>query len=151
METFGKILGVLIGLAFIGMIAIFGYEEYWGSSFQESSRAYVNDAIPTVLSTWSADELIKRGSPHFLAAANTDQLKAFMRSRSRYGKLESFSNVDGHALISFSLREGKQVTADYQARAKFSRGEVDVSLRLVLVDDEWKIWSFFIPPPPFDS
>src|SRR5262249_58990148 len=55
-----SIIGGLF-LAFVVLVAgLLGYSAYQGPGLDASSKAYVEENVPAILSSWSKDELLKR-------------------------------------------------------------------------------------------
>jgi hypothetical protein len=65
-HTLRKFL-VIIGGLFLVLVLVgagfLGYAAYRGRDLDASSKAYVEENIPAIVSTWSKDELLKRMSP----------------------------------------------------------------------------------------
>jgi hypothetical protein len=91
-----RILSIIGGL-FLALVLVvaglLGLVAYQGRGLDASSKAYVEENIPAIISTWSKDELLKRASPQLLKIINekpeqTDQL---FQKFSKLGPMQSLS------------------------------------------------------------
>src|SRR5438874_465946 len=68
--TLGVIFLVLIVLGAIG----FGYIAFRGNTLDKESKAYVDAAIPVIVTNWNKKELLDRASPEFKKAVSDAQI-----------------------------------------------------------------------------
>ena len=138
----GIFLSVLVVLA-----AVVGYTFYVGSSLDASSKAYVDDSIPSIVQRWSKDELLRRASPQLLSVASEEQFTQFFRNLSRLGTLQRYDGARGEAHIAYSTQAGRIVTAQYVADATFEHGPARVTMRLVHDHGTWQVLAFHVNSP----
>jgi hypothetical protein len=136
----GSIFLVLIVLGAIG-IAFVAVRD---SALDKESKAYVDSAIPAIVTTWSEKELLDRASPEFKQAATIDQLDRLFRWVSSLGRLQKCDPAQGQALMSATTQTGKMISAQYNAKAKFEKGEAVVKLGLIKHGDQWQVLSFHV-------
>jgi hypothetical protein len=147
-----KVLSIIGGL-FLALIVViggfFGYAAYQGRGLDVSSKAYVEENVPPILSSWSKDELVKRSSPELLKAidGNPDQVSQLFRKLSKLGALRSFTNVKGDSQVFYTSEEGKTITAAYTATAAFENGEARITTRLVQKSGHWQFVLFYVNSP----
>lgn len=147
-----SILGGIFLLLILVIASLFGYVAYQGRGLDASSKDYVANNVPIILSTWSKDELLKRSSPQLLHVLNGEQgqLDQLFRKFSGLGALLSFGDIKGEANILYSAQYGKKTTASYIADAKFQNGEAKIIVRLILSPEgKWQFLLFRINSPLF--
>jgi hypothetical protein len=85
-----------------------GYAAYQGRGLDASSKAYVEENIPAIVSTWSKDELLKRSSPQLLKAINEKpgQLDQLFQKLSALGPMVSFGEVKGDSNVTYTTQNG---------------------------------------------
>lgn len=151
MKKFLSIVGGIFLLLILIVAGFIGYAAYQGKNLDASSKAYVEDNVPPIISTWSKDELLKRASPQLLKIINEkpEQLDQFFQKLSKLGALQNFGDVKGESNVSYTIPDGKVTTASYIATAKYKNGEAHISIRLIQLFDQWRILSFYVNSPVF--
>jgi hypothetical protein len=126
-----------------------GYAVYQGRGLDESSRQYVEQNIPPILSTWSEDELLKRGSPRLLkvAADHPAAVAHFFTKLRTLGALQSVGEPKGGADVTYTEEYGRTLTANYVVPAKFANADAKVSVKLVRLSGQWRILLFRVDSP----
>jgi hypothetical protein len=154
-HTLKRFLSVIGGLFLVLVLLIagfFGYAAYQGRGLDASSKAYVEENIPAIISTWSKDELLKRSSPQLLTIINEkpEQLDRLFQKLSTLGPMLSFGEVKGDSNVSYTTQNGKVTTAAYVAAAKFKNGEGRISARLIQSPaGQWQFLLFHVDAPLF--
>jgi hypothetical protein len=140
----GVIFLIIIILAAIGI----GVAAVQGQRLDKDAKAYVNRAVPLILSSWDAQELLSRASPEFMQSTTQDELdKAFIFMRHKFGMMRSYQDCDGTTYINdsiFSSHSGRAITAAYTAKVIFDAGPADIKIWLVKRGDQWQIKAFHI-------
>ena len=149
-----KILSIIGGLflTLLVIIACFiGYAAYQGRGLDASSKAYVEENVPPILSSWSKEDLLKRSSPQLLEAIERkpDQMDQLFRKLSKLGAMRSFTGVKGDSQVFYDIKQGKTTTASYTAAATFENGEARLTIRLIQNAGEWKFLLFNVNSPIF--
>lgn len=146
-----SILGGLFLFLCVVVVSFLGFAAHQGKGLDQSSKAYVEETVPVILSTWSKDELIKRASPQLLSAVRDqpELLDQLFQKLSGLGALRTFDDVRGDSNISYTTREGKVITAAYTAKAKFDEGDAQISIRLIQTPAGWQLLSFHVNSPIF--
>ena len=139
----GSIFLVII-LLIVGGIAFVAIR---GSGLDRESKAYADAAIPPIVSTWSEKALLDRASPEFKQSVTIDQLDRLFRWLSSLGRLQNCAPAEGHALMSSTTQTGNRITADYDAKANFDKGEANIHLTLIKHGKAWQIMSFRVNSP----
>lgn len=148
----GKIFAV-VGAIVVALVLVLGgfigYAAYTGRGLDESSKQYVENNIPPILSTWSENELVKRASPELLKASEKQPglVDKLFRKLSGLGALTRFGKVEGSSNISYTTENGKVITASYTAQAKFEHGKAQLRIRLIQRAGEWRILGFWVDSP----
>jgi hypothetical protein len=128
LKRFLSIVGGLFLVLVLFLAGFIGYAAYQGRGLDASSKAYVEENIPAIISTWSKDELLKRSSPQLLTIINKkpEQLDQLFQKLSTLGPMLSFGEVKGDSNVSYTTQNGKVTTATYVATQN-SRMAKDVS------------------------
>ena len=133
MKKLLSIAGAIFLLLILAGVGFIGYAVYRGQGLDASSKAYVETNIPTIISTWSKEELLKRASPQLLkvVSENPELLDQLFRKLSKLGAMRSFGDVKGDSNVSYTTQSGKVTTAAYVATAKYENGEARITARLI--------------------
>ena len=144
--TLAVVGAVLLGLLVV-VGAFIGYTAYVGNGLDKSSKEYVDQAIPAVVTTWSKVELTKRESKAFQRVATDEQITKLFTLFHRLGALKTYDGCKGEATINYTPKEGKVITAAYLGHATFENGEAEIKVGLIQEDGGWKIQSFHVDSP----
>jgi hypothetical protein len=154
--TLKRILSIVGGLFLVLVLlaaGFFGYAAYQGRGLDASSKAYVQENVPAIISTWSKDELLKRSSPQLQKSINEkpEQLDQLFQKLSTLGPMQSFDElVKGDSNVFYNVQGGKVITAAYVATAKFKNGEGHIKVRLIQSPTgQWQFLQFYVDSPFF--
>jgi hypothetical protein len=143
-----KKLFVVIISIFLGIILLIGIGvailARTGNGLDRESKAYVDAAVPAIVSSWSEDELMNRATSEMRQAtkpADTARMFAWFKT---LGRLQKYEGSQGQATISVTNETGRVVSAHYQARAIFDRGEATINVGLIKSGNIWQIVRFQI-------
>jgi hypothetical protein len=146
----------IIGGLFLALVLLaagfFGYVAYQGRDLDASSKAYVEENIPAIISAWSKDELLKRSSPQLRKMINEkpEQSDQLFQKFSKLGPMQSFGEVKGDSNVSYTTQNGKVTTAAYVVTAKFKNGEGSITARLIQSPaGQWQFLLFHVDSPLF--
>lgn len=147
-----KLLSIIGGIA---LLAIFAIGFIWVVSIiqvpklNSSSKAYVENEMPLILSGWSADEIKRQSSPQLLEVINEsqDNFEKTIKWLSKIGRLKSIGDIRGNAEIFYGIRYGEVQVADYDIGAKFEGGDAHIEVRLIKNSGKWKITYFHVNSP----
>jgi hypothetical protein len=133
LKKFLSIIGGLFLVLVLLAAGFFGYVAYQGRGLDASSKAYVEENTPAIISTWSRDELLKRSSPQLQKVIDEkpEQLDQLFQKLSKLGPMQSFGEVKGDSKVIYTTQGGKITTAAYVANAKFKNGEGRITIRLI--------------------
>ncbi len=151
MKKLLSIVGGIFLLVALIVAGFIGYAAYQGKNLDASSRAYVEENVPPIISTWSKDELLKRASPQLLKiiSDNPGQLEQLFLKLSKLGAMQSFGDVKGDSNVSYTTDNGKVITASYMATGKFEHGEAKISMRLIQISGQWQFLLLNVNSPLF--
>ncbi len=141
MKRFLVVLGgVFLALIVFGTIGL-GVVLFTNGDLDGESKAYVEATVPPILSSWSVEKLKEASSAEMLnALANKPGLiEQVFEKLSTLGALKNFHDVVGEANVLVTPQDGKTVTANYTAKADFEGGAATVKIRLIQVNEEWKL------------
>ena len=141
-----KKLFVVIISIFLGIILLIGIGvavlDWKGNALDRESKAYVDAAVPAIVSSWSEDELMNRATSEMRQAtkpADTTRMFAWFKT---LGRLQKYEGSQGEATISVNNKTGRVVSAHYRARAIFERGEAMIDVGLTKSGNTWQIVRF---------
>src|SRR5512140_1657544 len=117
---------MLLGYTFLAFIALgiiaAGSVYMLGKRFDRESLAYVNAAIPAIVSDWDVKELQKRASSEFDSAMDYDEVEQYFSELRGLGRMVVYKGAIGESTITISLRYLYEITADYTAVVDFEAG-----------------------------
>ncbi len=148
---------MILGYAFLVLLVLFAVGiaaiAVFGRGLDKESKAYVDAALPAIVSGWDVRELQKRASPEFDEAVDYDELEDDFETLSQLGRLEEYKGSAGDSNIAISLQYGCEITADYTAGADFEAGSAEMQISLIKHGGTWQILDLKINPqsPPEES
>jgi type IV secretory pathway TraG/TraD family ATPase VirD4 len=116
-----------------------------GGALDAESKAYVDDAIVAISARWDKKELAQRASPALkqnLAAGQIDAL--FDAFTIGLGPLVEYRGATGQSVVTAMIGSGTSRTANYLANARFQKGDAEIRIGLVKIDDRWMIQNFYV-------
>jgi len=122
-----------------------------GKRLDRESRAFVDKAVPAIVSEWDLGEVQKRASDEFNNSVNYDDLEEVFAAFQDLGRFEAYKGSNGDSNITLSVRYGFELTADYAAAAEFENGIVTLQLSLIKQGDQWRILDLQIVPELFSE
>jgi hypothetical protein len=134
----GSIFLVLVVLAIIGI----GIAAYKGTALDKESKAYVDSAVPAIVTGWNKQQLVSRASPEFMQAVKDDELDKLFGMFHRLGNFKSYDGAKGDSNMTVS-NKGKVVSAAYIANATFDTGPATIKISLIKHAD-WQILGFHV-------
>jgi hypothetical protein len=144
-------LGYTFSVVIVLLIA--GFVSLWviGGRLDKESKAYVDVAIPAIVSRWDIGEIEKRASPEFNDVVDYDDLEEYFGAIRQLGNLVEYHGSMGDSNIMLSLQYGYEITADYTASADFEAGSADIQISLIKHDGQWQILDLTISPKSYNE
>jgi hypothetical protein len=134
---------IILGYAFLSLVMLlvagFAVLAARGRTLDKESKAFVDVAVPAIVSAWDVTELQKHASPEFDDAADYDTIEKLFASLQALGKFQEYGGSKGEANITISLQYGFEITADYLASADFDVGSAEILIALIKHDGRWQI------------
>ena len=149
MNKFFKVLGIIFLVALIAVATLIGYGAYKGSKLDVSSKTYVDEIVPVIVSSWSSEDLMKYASPQLRQIVIEEQLKQLLLKLSKLGHLKKFDGSKGDSNVSLTTQYGKVVSATYVAKAKFENGDAEINVRVIQNNGQWQLLNFYVNSPIF--
>lgn len=143
--TFGALFLALI----VGGIAFISYLAFQGFKLNKSSKKYVDENVPKIVSNWSAQELLDRASPELLQVVTPVQIAQLFPKLGILGPLTEYQGAQGQAGVFYNPKDGKVISASYVANASFAKGSAEINIRLIQHQGSWQILSFRVNSPVF--
>ena len=145
MKTILVVLGAIFLLLMVVGGAFIGYAAYTGTQLDASSKQYVDQNVPAIVSTWSPSTLIEQASPRLMEKTSADQINQLFSSLSgKLGKFASYDGSKGDSNINFDLSGKTDTTASYVANATFQNGKAEIKILLTRENGQWKILGFHV-------
>lgn len=141
-----KRLLLVLGVIFLCIIVIgvigFSIAAYHGTKLDKSSKAYVDEVAPIIISSWNVQELINRASPEFLNVVPRDKLDAMFKMLSdKLGALKSYKGSKGGSFMNLS-QSGKVITASYVVKATFEKADAEIKISIIQHNEKWQLLEF---------
>lgn len=147
-----KIL-IALGVLFLGLIVVGGsllaYFIYQGSKLDASSKAYVDENVPKIVSGWATQNLVDRASPELLRVVTPIEAAKLFQKLSILGSLRNYQGSRGQATFYYTSKDGKVISANYVAKADFVKGQAEINIKLIQHNGNWQILSFYVNSPLF--
>ena len=109
------------------------------------ATAYIQDAVPKIVTNWNSQELVDRATPELMAAGksrgNIDSLFVMFQ---RLGTFKHLETPKGTVVSSAYTGTGTVTIGNYKAQAEFEKGEATIEIQLRRAGDTWKINGFHI-------
>jgi hypothetical protein len=147
-----KIL-IVSGIVFWVLIFIVAAFFIWGMYLDTTSKAFVDQNVPVIISTWSEQELLKKASPELKAVVSNEQSDKTWTGFTKLGALKKYKGSKGSSYQNAAFLTGKngkrgyEITAKYVAEADFQNGRAKISIDLIRQSGEWKFYSFYVDSP----
>ena len=142
-------LGYLFLVFLAALVAAVVIVAIKGKKLDRESQAFVDRAIPAIVSNWDVKEVEKRASPEFNGGVDYDDLEDLFALMQRMGDLQGYNGSSGNASLTISFRHGYEITADYTANAEFDAGTVEIQMALILHGGQWQILDLIIIPAEY--
>lgn len=140
-------LGMVFIVLLVGIAGLIGYAAFTGSRLDKESKAYVDAAVPAIVSSWNEQELLSRASPEFQKAASPADAERLFRWFRTLGRMHKYEGAEGESVTSVTPQAGKAVYARYVAKAVFDGGEADIEVALIKHGNQWQIGRFNVTSP----
>src|SRR5260370_29865093 len=99
MKKFFIVLGaIFLALIVLGGIGI-AFVAIRGTALDKESKAYVDAAVPVIVSSWSVQALLDRASPEFTQATQPGDVDRFFGTLRQLGKMRVYKGSQGQALM----------------------------------------------------
>jgi len=121
---------------------------YKGHQLDTESKAFVDSAVPAIVTTWSKQQLLDRATPELRETIKPDELNALFDRLSQLGPLVEYQGATGEAAMSYIAGSGGTVSASYDAKARFQNGSATFRIVLMKRDGRWMIHNFHVEPTP---
>jgi len=143
--TFGGILLLII----ISISSAVGYFAFFVlPSYDESSKEFINENIPIILSSWDTSNIIENGSNELMSAISKEDLKVlFLKFSNKLGKLKTYKGCKGDSNVKINISTPNIVTAKYIADAEFENGSAEIKVKLIQIDNKWQYLSIYVQSP----
>jgi hypothetical protein len=117
---------------------------YIGTVLDAQSKAFVDDTVPALATSWQKEQLLSRTAPEFRSEARQGELTLLFQSLSRFGKLFEYQGAIGNAYLSYA---SATISAAYTAKAKFQNGDALFEIWLLKRNGRWMIYDFHVDVP----
>jgi len=151
-----KKLFTILGVIFVAILVIMGIAAAifipHALKLDREATAYIQDAVPKIVTNWNSQELVDRATPELLAdAGSRDNIDRLFKMFEQLGSFKHLGKPEG--TVTSSAHTGSTVTlGNYKVQAQFENGAATIGIQLRRVGDSWKINGFritsdvFLPP-----
>jgi hypothetical protein len=153
MKKFLIALGTIFGGILIVIIIIAAIFIPHALKLDKDATAYLQDALPKIVSSWDAQALMERATPELLSSlkSSSDLDRLFTMFR-QLGGLKYLDTPKGNITSATLTKQGSFTVGNYIAQAEFERGKASISVQLRRSGNSWQINGFhvtsdaFLPP-----
>jgi len=138
----GVIFLVLILLAAIGI----GITAFKGAALDKESKAYVDAAVPAIISSWNTQELLSRASSELNQMTTANDVERLFQSLRLLGKMQKYQGSQGESVTSKILGKGTTISGRYLVSADFEGGTAKIYVTLIKHGNLWQIAGFRVEP-----
>lgn len=138
------ILGGIFLLLVIVAVVGFAIIAVKGSTLDEESKAYVDEAVPLILADLDQSTLFKYASPELIESASQEEFNKLFKWFKRLGEFKEYKESTGQANMSYTTHSGKIISGQYVAKVEFETGPATVNIAIVKRDGRWLINGFRI-------
>ena len=142
-------LGYIFLALIIVITAVVGVLAVIGNRLDRQSKAFVDAAIPAIISDWDIEEIRKLASPEFDDEVDYDDLARDLDALRQMGDLVEYKGSTGQSNITISFQFGYEITADYAGSADFEAASADIQLSLIRHGGRWQILDFMVKPEEY--
>ena len=146
MKKFFAVLGVIFLIVIVVGVVGFALIAMRGNALDKESKTYADAAIPAIVTTWNAKELLDRASPELRQSAPQQQFYQLFGRFAGLGHLQRCEPAQGQSISGVTWQNGLQEKAEYTAKATFDKGDAVIDLALIKHGDQWQILWFFVKP-----
>lgn len=137
-----RVIKIVVGVVLLVVVlaaTCLGTVAYRGTRLDASSKAYVDEVVPLIVTSWEVETALSRFSPEMLKAVSKDKLDLlFSACWRKLGPLKQYQGAKGDAFM--AINNGNQVTtARYVVQADFEHGPATIEVRLIQHDEQWQL------------
>jgi hypothetical protein len=139
------ILGVIFATFILILIIVAAIFIPRTLKLDREATAYIEDAVPKIVTHWNSQELIDRATPELIEASKSTDATA--RLFEMFQKLGSFQHLDkplGVVVSSAFTGSGTVTLGNYTAHGEFEKGPATIKIQLRRANDTWKINAFYV-------
>lgn len=119
-----------------------------GNGLDAESQAFVDAAVPAITMHWTKEALLDRATPELRATVTSDKITALFENFSRLRALVEYDGAKGQANMTYFTGTGGQISAAYEAKAKYENGMATIRFVLLKRDGRWRIQNFHVDGQP---
>lgn len=145
MRKFLYILGAFAMIAVVGV----GVMLFKSFTLQAEGQAFVDSAVPAIVTNWSKEQLLQRATPELRELARPGEMQALFTALSaQLGSLVEYQGATGKVITTYITGSGNTVSGSYVAKAHFQNGDASIRIGLRKRNERWMIHNFHVDPVP---
>jgi len=145
MKKLFTILGVIFAVIIVVFIIAAAIFIPRTLKLDHEATAYIQDAVPKIVTNWNSQELVDRATPELMAATKSrDQVDRLFVMFRQLGSFKHLDKPEGTVVSSAYTGTGTVTVGNYKAQAEFEKGEARIEIQLRRMGDTWKINGFHI-------
>ena len=145
MKKLFTILGVIFAVIIVIIVIAAAIFIPRTLKLDREATAYIQDAVPRIVTNWNSQELVDRATPELLAAGKSrEKIDNIFVMFQRLGSFKHLDKPEGTVVSSAFTGTGMVTIGNYKTQAEFEKGEAMIEIQLRRVGDTWKINGFHI-------
>jgi hypothetical protein len=145
MKKILTILGVIFICLIVAGAIVFSGLHYYAKELDKEAKAYIDEVIPSIATSWNSKELINYASPEFLQAVPAKKIELLFDAFSeQMGPLKDYKGATGRVKIRISPRGKPIIKADYLAEAVFEKAPAKIQVQMIRRNHKWEIVGFLV-------
>lgn len=141
MKNLFSVFGIVLPAIIVVFAVFYGVIIYQGIGVDETSKAYVDEVTPIILSSMNRETLFSYADDELINSARAEDIDRVFNLFKSLGELRKYNGSSGKASVKMKL-SGISFTAYYEADASFEKGKVLINVSTVKHGDTWKITGF---------
>ena len=153
MKKLFAILGVIFAVIIVIIVIAAAIFIPRTLKLDREATAYIQDAVPKIVTNWNSQELVDRATPELIAAGKShDEMDRLFVMFRQLGSFKHLDKPEGTVVSSAFTGSGTVTVGNYTAHGEFEKGTATIKIQLRRVDNTWKINGFrinsdaFLPP-----
>lgn len=113
------------------------------NKLDETAKSYLDEVLPRIIANWTIEELNKQASPRLLEHLKQQPKFANELSKlNQLGKLRNYRGAEGYVKTVETINNRRTTLGYYKAVADYEKASIYLTIKLIWVDNQWRILEF---------